>query len=82
MVTVVEDFDVHFFGPNEAKRRPQTMKGDLDTIPKRPKDNSQKPKKILYQTKEARKKERLKQRARRIEKAELAGRKKNRSASK
>jgi ribosomal RNA-processing protein 17 len=84
MVTVVEDFDLDSFGPSGAKRRPQTTREDpssanTNTNAKRPKNNSQKPQKIRYETKEARKKERLKQRSRRVDKAESAGRKKLRS---
>jgi ribosomal RNA-processing protein 17 len=89
-VTVVEDFDLDSFGPIEMKKQPRTMKEDSSTSVntivnvKRSKNNSQKQKpKIRYQTKEARKQERFKQRTRRIEKAgSAASRKKNGSASK
>ena len=84
MVTVVEDFDLDSFGSTEAKRRPQTTREDSSsantiTNAKRPQNNSKRPPKIRYETKEARKKERLKQRSRRVDKAESAGRKKLRS---
>ncbi|KAF8345929.1 nucleolar protein 12-domain-containing protein [Amanita rubescens] len=86
-VTVVEDFDLDSFGPTEMKKQPRTMKEDSSTSAntivnaKRSKNNAQKQKpKIRYQTKEARKQERFKQRTRRIEKAGSG--KKNGSASK
>ncbi|KAF9465022.1 hypothetical protein BDZ94DRAFT_1160885 [Collybia nuda] len=80
-VTVVEDFDPDSFihGPplktNPASHQflPVETKAAAtprDTMLKKKKS---KPKKIRYETKDARKTERTKQRARRTEKAELAG---------
>lgn len=78
-VTVVEDFS---FNPDpdsrpksvptaSASSAPPTVvqaKGNQERSKKKPR-----PKKIRYETKDARKVERTKQRARRTEKAELAG---------
>ncbi|KAJ7647225.1 nucleolar protein 12-domain-containing protein [Roridomyces roridus] len=77
-VTVVEDFDpdalIH--GP-----RPRSIPAAPSTVPappvkaassERPKKKT-KPKKVRYETKDARMRERTKQRARKTEKAELAG---------
>ncbi|KAG7098647.1 hypothetical protein E1B28_000563 [Marasmius oreades] len=82
-VAIVEDFDPDalLHGPKDDAERP---KSTLPPPPQPPQTttrekryiNSQKkpkPKKIRYETKEARKAERSKQRARRTQKAELAG---------
>ncbi|KAJ7680435.1 nucleolar protein 12-domain-containing protein [Mycena polygramma] len=80
-VTVVEDFD-----PDAFIHGPRLVKSDPTPAPstsapnrtaakassERPKKKS-KPKKVRYETKDDRKVERTKQRARRTEKAELAG---------
>ncbi|KAJ7251539.1 nucleolar protein 12-domain-containing protein [Mycena haematopus] len=79
-VTVVEDFDPDTFihGPRLVKSAPTASASTSLPTPQtkahseRPKRKS-KPKKIRYETKDARKIERTKQRARRTEKAELAG---------
>lgn len=80
-VTVVEDFDPDTFihGPRlKSVPTPSTSSApSTHTIPA--KANSERPKKkirakkIRYETKDARQVERTKQRARRTEKAELAG---------
>ncbi|KAF7376237.1 Ribosomal RNA-processing protein 17 [Mycena sanguinolenta] len=84
-VTVVEDFDPDAFihGPRLAKTAPTTSApASRATVPtKSPQERPKKklkPKKIRYETKDARKMERTKQRARRTEKAELAGGKESR----
>jgi ribosomal RNA-processing protein 17 len=80
-VTVVEDFDpdtiIH--GPLKVDSRPDHLEikpkpsrqPQSNTVPTSRKKPRQK--KIPYETSDARKKERTKQRARRTEKAELAG---------
>lgn len=80
-VTVVEDFDPDSFihGPriktDPATRQPLPMEIKPPTKPSRDATlkKKSKSKKIRYETKDARKLERTKQRARRTEKAELAG---------
>lgn len=80
-VAIVEDFD-----PDTLLHGPTKPVSDHDLssvpvpAPSKPKNNSYsqplkkvKPKTIRYQTKDARKSDRTKQRARRTEKAELAG---------
>ncbi|KAJ7783290.1 nucleolar protein 12-domain-containing protein [Mycena metata] len=78
-VTVVEDFDPDTFihGPRlksapapSTTPAPHTLPGRINS--ERPKKKVR-PKKVRYETKDARKVERTKQRARRTEKAELAG---------
>ena len=76
-VTVVEDFDpdtiIH--GPPKAAADPKQYAPAEPAAPPKPK--SSKPKirerKVRYETKDARKREQVKQRKRRTEKAELAG---------
>ncbi|KAF9268957.1 hypothetical protein L218DRAFT_940743 [Marasmius fiardii PR-910] len=82
-VAIVEDFDpdtlLHGPGPKDEPEQPKST--SLPPIPsnltRAKKDvnlkKKLKPKTIRYETKEARKAERLKQRVRRTEKAELAG---------
>lgn len=90
-VTVVEDFDpaalIH--GPSQPKSSsdpPCSIHSDHDLIPPRLQPaphttpNKLKPKKIRYETKDARKREQIKQRARKTEKAELAGGKASRKS--
>ncbi|KAJ7287421.1 hypothetical protein C8J57DRAFT_585752 [Mycena rebaudengoi] len=75
-VTVVEDFDPDSFihGPRLPSQPMTSAPNPLPVKPssERPKKKP-KPKKIRYETKDDRKVERTKQRARRTEKAELAG---------
>lgn len=95
-VTVVEDFDpdtlIHGTPDEEQERRPSTSATSAPVKPKpasKPKTSADKtkraakPKKIKYETNAARRAQTTKQRARRTEKAELAGGKrahKNKSA--
>ncbi|KAJ7780552.1 nucleolar protein 12-domain-containing protein [Mycena maculata] len=80
-VTVVEDFDPDSFihGPRLKSVPTPSSTAAPGTHPRPVKANSERPKKkirpkkIRYETKDARKVERTKQRARRTEKAELAG---------
>ncbi|KAJ7217944.1 nucleolar protein 12-domain-containing protein [Mycena pura] len=78
-VTVVEDFDpnalIHGPSPDSNSTPPSfpTAPGPRQKVSsERPKKKA-KPKKVRYETKDARKLEQKKQRARRTEKAELAG---------
>ncbi|KAJ7446171.1 nucleolar protein 12-domain-containing protein [Mycena galericulata] len=77
-VTVVEDFDPDAFihGPRLTSI-PTPFTSSAPTVAAKPTSERPKkkirPKKIRYETKDARKVERTKQRARRTEKAELAG---------
>ncbi|KAJ3748868.1 nucleolar protein 12-domain-containing protein [Lentinula detonsa] len=82
-VAVIEDFDPDtlLHGPTKTVSDPESPsvpvvaasphRKNFDSFAKA--SNKHKPQKIRYQTKEARKSERTKQRARRTEKAELAG---------
>lgn len=92
-VTVVEDFDpdtiIH--GPPKPDRSDHPPIAQPDRQEQKPKPSRQlqsntgsskksRPRKIHYETADARKKERTKQRARRTEKAELAGGKASRKS--
>lgn len=70
-VTIVEDLDLHGPAPSPVVR--QTRSTPIHNIKKA------KQKKIRYETKDARRREQIKQRARRTEKAELAGGKASRT---
>lgn len=78
-VTVVEDFDPDTFihGPRLKSAPAPSTTPAPHTLPGRVNSERLKkkvrPKKVRYETKDARKVERTKQRARRTEKAELAG---------
>jgi ribosomal RNA-processing protein 17 len=81
-VTVVEDFDPDTFlhGPRlesvptpSVPSGPHTLPGKLKLVNSERPKKKPKPKKVRYETKDERKVERTKQRARRTEKAELAG---------
>jgi len=74
-VTVIEDFnpDLLIHGPDTRPQNDMSVPSVSPTSPDKPKRPKRKPKEIKYQTKAARKVERTKQRARRVEKAELAG---------
>jgi ribosomal RNA-processing protein 17 len=78
-VTVVEDFDPDSFihGPriktDPTAYQPQPTESKSTKSPRDTLKKKSKSKKIRYETKDARKVERTKQRARRTEKAELAG---------
>ncbi|KAJ6625527.1 nucleolar protein 12-domain-containing protein [Mycena sp. CBHHK59/15] len=78
-VTVVEDFDPDSFihGPRLKTTPAQSASSVPLPLPVKPNSDrlkrTPKPKKVRYETKDARKVERTKQRARRTEKAELAG---------
>jgi len=80
-VTVVEDIDPASFTSTPAVRR-ETLspraEPDQISIIKAPPKVKAKPKKIRYEKKDDRKRERAKQKARRTEKAELAGGKRTR----
>ncbi|KJA29039.1 hypothetical protein HYPSUDRAFT_33549 [Hypholoma sublateritium FD-334 SS-4] len=84
-VTVVEDFDpdtlIH--GPPKAAADPQQYAPAEPAAPPKPKAGKPKirERKVRYETKDARKREQVKQRKRRTEKAELAGGKASRRPS-
>lgn len=78
-VTVVEDFDPDTFihGPRLKSDPTSSASSAPPPVPSKQKSErpkrKPKPKKVRYETKDDRKVERTKQRARRTEKAELAG---------
>ena len=70
-VTVVEDMDPASFTTPTIRRSPR-VEPDQTNIIKAPPKMKAKPRKIRYEKKEDRKRERAKQKARRTEKADLA----------
>ncbi|KAF9066162.1 nucleolar protein 12-domain-containing protein [Rhodocollybia butyracea] len=87
-VAIVEDFDPDtlLHGPTKPEASSSSLPAPAPPHRKKSSDSQPskkpKPKKIRYQTKDARKADRTKQRARRTEKAELAGGKASRKSSK